>query len=98
VLVRAIGPGLSTFNVASPLADPQLALFGGSVQIAANDNWGGDPQLSAAAARVGAFALGDASSKDAVLLLTLPPGSYTAQISGANGTSGNAIVEVYEVP
>jgi hypothetical protein len=46
---------------------------------------------------VGAFALA-ADSKDAVLLITLPPGSYTAQISGVNNTTGTALVEVYEVP
>jgi hypothetical protein len=40
-------------------------------------------------------------SRDAVLLVTLPPGSYTAQVSGvgaANVNTGVALVEVYEVP
>jgi hypothetical protein len=45
---------------------------------------------------VGAFALG-AGSKDAVLLVTLPAGAYTAQVSGVAG-GGIALVEVYEVP
>ena len=34
----------------------------------------------------------------AVLLLTLPPGSYTAQVSGAGTTTGVALVEIYELP
>jgi hypothetical protein len=38
------------------------------------------------------------TSKDAVLLVTLPPGPYSARINGANGAGGAAIVEVYEVP
>jgi hypothetical protein len=46
---------------------------------------------------VGAFALAT-QSRDAALVATLPPGSYTAQVSGAGGTTGVALVEVYEVP
>ncbi len=33
-----------------------------------------------------------------MLLMTLPPGGYTAQASGVGGVGGVAIVEVYEVP
>ena len=100
VLVRGVGPTLGAFGVPGVLADPQLAIFRGGEKIAANDNWGDDAasgQMAAAAAQVGAFALG-AGSKDAVLLLSLRPGSYTAQISGAGGTTGVALVEIYEVP
>jgi hypothetical protein len=46
---------------------------------------------------VGAFAL-EAASRDAVLLVTLEPGSYTAQISGVGNTTGVALVEIYDVP
>jgi hypothetical protein len=53
--------------------------------------------LAAAFTRVGAFAL-PAGSRDAALLATLPPGAYTAQVSGVGGTTGVALVEVYEVP
>jgi hypothetical protein len=67
--------------------------------IAANDNWGGDAQLGTVGASVGAFAVTDAGSKDALLLITLTPGSYTVQATPAAGTAGGfAIVEVYEVP
>jgi hypothetical protein len=98
VLVRAIGPGLAVFGVPGLMADPRLELFNSSsVRIAANDNWGGDPQLTAAGARVGAFALADARGADAMLLLTLVPGNYSAEVRGANG-GGTALVEVYEVP
>jgi hypothetical protein len=37
-------------------------------------------------------------SNDCAVLLTLPPGGYTAQVAGANGASGVALVEVYQVP
>ena len=97
VLVRAIGPGLAPFGVFNTMADPQLALFGGATRLMENDNWGGDVALATAAARVGAFAIANSSSKDAMLLVTLAPGNYTAQVSGATG-GGTVLVEVYEVP
>jgi hypothetical protein len=46
---------------------------------------------------VGAFAL-PAGSRDAALVVSLPPGSYTAQVSGVGGLTGDAIIEVYELP
>ncbi|MBI5769986.1 MAG: esterase-like activity of phytase family protein [Verrucomicrobia bacterium] len=100
VLLRAIGPTLANapFNIATAMADPQLALLNGTQQtIAANNDWGGDTQLSSIGASVGAFAVANLASKDAILLITLPPGPYTAQITPV-GAGGYAIVEVYEVP
>lgn len=41
VLIRAIGPTLSEFNVANPLANPVVTVFDSTGrQIASNDNWG----------------------------------------------------------
>ncbi|MFZ9746201.1 MAG: PKD domain-containing protein, partial [Opitutaceae bacterium] len=99
VLVRAVGPtlGEAPFGVPGVVADPELRLFAGERRIEANDNWGGGAALAAAFARVGAFAL-PVGSRDAALLATLPPGAYTAQVSGVGGTTGVALVEVYEVP
>ena len=37
------------------------------------------------------------SSSDSAILVTLPPGAYTAQVLGASGDTGVALVEVYEV-
>jgi hypothetical protein len=97
VLVRAIGPTLGGFGVGGVVADPQLALFQGSTQIAANDNWGGGAALSAAFSQVGAFGLAS-GSRDAAILVPLQPGNYTVQVSGVGGTTGTALIEVYEVP
>jgi len=95
LLIRAIGPGLAAFGVGGMLADPQLTIFRGDEQIAQNDNWSGASPAQAATA-VGAFPLA-VGSKDAALLIDLPPGGYTVQVSGVQDTTGIALVEVYEV-
>ena len=53
--------------------------------------------LTFAAAKVGATALVE-GGKDAAILITLPPGIYTAQMSGTGGSTGIGLIEVYEVP
>jgi hypothetical protein len=102
LMIRGIGPALSRFGVGGAVADPQLTLFrdGVAVPLQQNDNWLAAPnagQVAVAADQVGAFAL-SANSRDAVLLTTLEPGAYTAQVSGVGGASGVALVEIYEVP
>jgi hypothetical protein len=101
VLIRASGPAIAVapFNVPSTLADPQLTLqnpANGDV-LAQNLAWGGDSEITSTAASVGAFAWSTPTSHDSALLITLPPGNYTAAAAGSSGDSGVAIVEVYEV-
>ncbi len=100
VLIRAIGPTLALppFNVGSAMTDPKLDLFSGQTVVNSNDNWGGGAALVTASSAVGAFALGNATTKDAVLLATLTSGSYTVEVSGVAGASGLTLIEVYEVP
>ncbi len=102
VLIRAVGPSLTAYGIASPLNDPQLMVLNSRAEVVAtNDNWatpiGSNPadaaQIMAASASVGAFGL-DSSSRDAVVLATLAPGLYTAQVSGGTGV---ALVELYDV-
>ena len=57
----------------------------------------GDPQAAAVMASVFAFSL-PLASKDAVLLGTFNPGSYTAVASSVTGTAGVVILEIYEIP
>ncbi len=98
LLIRAVGPTLSLFGVTGLLADPQLQLFDSAGNlINQNDNWGGGAALVSAFTSVGAFNL-PAASLDSALLVTLPPGTYTAQVLGAGNSTGVALVEVYELP
>ncbi len=95
VLVRASGPALAPFGLAGLMPDPRLDLFAGDRRIDGNDDW--SAATRAAQDSVGAFAF-PAGSKDAVLIATLSPGSYTAQVTPGGGTPGVALVEVYELP
>lgn len=96
LLIRAVGPKLGAFGVTGVLTDPKLEIYSGTgVKLIENDNW--TNALAATFTAVGAFGL-DANSRDAALVTALPPGSYTAQVRGADGGTGEALIEIYEVP
>lgn len=99
VLVRAIGPALTTFGVGGTLPNPALTLFDGAARpLLSNTRWNtaaNAADLRAAAARAGAFVLAEGSA-DSALVATLPPGPYTVQVSGADAAPGLALVEVYD--
>ncbi len=100
LLIRAVGPTLASFGVAGALADPQLTLYSGATAVATNDNWAtaaNAEAVAAAATTAGAFALAN-GSRDAALLVDLPAGAYTANVSGAGGTTGTALFELYLAP
>jgi TonB family protein len=97
VMVRAVGPSLSTQGVSNVLPRPGLRLFNATGAIIGhNTGWYSDvtpPELFNA---VGAFNL-PVGSRDAVLFFALPAGAYTAQVSGLEVARGTALVEVYTV-
>lgn len=99
ILVRAVGPTLTSFGVTGVIADPQLTLYvtGSSTPLQQNNDWAGTPALKAAFTATGAFSLPD-TSKDAAILITLNPGNYSAVVSGVNNATGVGMVELYEVP
>lgn len=102
LLIRGVGPTLSDFGVSNVVGDPTLVVIRSSDQarVGSNERWDDNNafNLRTTAQTVGAFALRE-NSLDAALLITLPPGSYTVQMnSGANGTPGNGLIEIYEVP
>ena len=102
VLIRANGPALAAFGITGVMPDPQLSLHttvnGTDTILASNAGWGGSPVLASIANSVGAQPYTDPNSKDSALVLTLPPGGYTAQVSSVSNTAGDTLVEVYEVP
>ncbi len=97
VLVRAVGPGLSGYGVAAPLAAPRMQIYSatsGLDLLDVNTGWGGSSNLIAAFSRLGAFPL-PASSADAAALVTLSPGAYTVTVPDGQG-SGTVLAEVYD--
>jgi len=101
ILIRGIGPALAGFGIPDLLAHPQLAVYNpdGSLD-AAVDNWSNQADandVSADAVLVGAFPLA-VGSADAALVISLTPGSWTAQVTSGDGTAGIAMVEVYDLP
>lgn len=101
ILIRAAGPALAGFGVTGALVDPRIELFSGSTKIGENDNWetafgSATPVTAATFSSVGAFAF-SAGSRDAAVVATFAPGSYSAIVSGVNNATGVALIEVYEV-
>ncbi len=100
LLIRAVGPTLAGFGVSGVLADPTITLYRDATVLATNDNWSSATnaaEIASAAVAVGAFVL-PSGSRDAAVLTTLTPGSYTAVVSGVAATTGTALVELYVVP
>lgn len=99
MLVRAIGPTLGLFGLTGTLQQPILELrraTGGL--ILSNQGWANslDPAaLEARRLRVGAFEL-PTQSADSAAVVSLEQGGYTVTVSGANGGTGDALVEVYD--
>lgn len=90
VLIRGLGPSIA---VTSPLADPVLELHDSTgATIAVNDNWRTTQQNE-----IQQTGLAPSDDREAAIIASLPAGNYTAVIRGANGTTGNALVELYDL-
>jgi hypothetical protein len=94
VVVRALGPSLGPLGVSQPLSDTVLTIYDskGAV-LATNDNWQDDPTANL----VRRNGLAPPNPLESAIVLHLPAGSYTAIVRGANGATGNALVEVYHL-
>jgi hypothetical protein len=94
VIVRGIGPSLASFGISPVLANPTLELRdnNGTLLIANND-WREDPVQ---AAEIDAAGLAPTNNLESALAATLPPGLYTALLSGVNNGIGIGVVEVYD--
>lgn len=94
MVVRAIGPSLAAF-FPGVLADPSLELRNGQgTLIASNDNW---QQSSLQAVQVQQIGLAPTSPVESAIITTLNAGNYTTIVRGARGTTGVALVEVYDL-
>lgn len=93
VVVRAIGPSLSGAGIDDVLADPTLQLRNSNGEsVAFNDNWRDNQQ-----GEIDASGIPPSHDLESAVVATLAPGAYTALVAGTGGTSGVALVEVYNV-
>ena len=93
IIVRAIGPSLSSAGIANPLQDPDLELHDQSgTLIASNDNWKDTQQ-----AEIEATGVAPGDDREAAIVRTLTSGQYTAIVRGVDETTGVALVEVFDL-
>ncbi|HWL94595.1 MAG TPA: SGNH/GDSL hydrolase family protein [Phycisphaerae bacterium] len=93
VLIRGIGPSLAASGVPNPLADPTLTLFDSAGKgLRSNDNWRDSQQ-----AEIMATGIPPQNDLESAIVVNLSPGPYTAVMTGQGGTTGNGLVEVYDL-
>jgi hypothetical protein len=97
-LARVAGPGYAAIGVDGAVSDPGLEIRYWTKVLAANDNWGGTFELMMAAKQVGATPWPSPDSQDAAMIVTLSPGTYDIVAHGVGGSSGKALIELYELP
>ncbi len=102
VIIRAIGPELIPFGVPDVLANPTLELHDVTgALIGSNDNW----QTTIIGGIITQIQVQDiinsghapTDGMESAIIGTLPAGNYTAIVRGVNGTTGVALVEVYDL-
>jgi hypothetical protein len=93
ILIRALGPTLAQapFHISGTLTDPTLMLVDGNgTVVASNDDWKSSQQNE-----IQATGLAPPNDREAAILTTLPTGNFTAIVSGKNGETGVALVDVF---
>jgi N-acetylneuraminic acid mutarotase len=97
VAIRSLGPSLANFGIANSLSDPLLELHKEDGAVITNDNWqdaGNSSEIP--------VSLRPSDPKESVILASLPIGSsgvtsFTAIVRGANGETGVAVAEAYDL-
>ena len=94
VVLRALGPSLSSFGVAKPLPDPVLELRDASgALLASNNNWRDTQETTIFNSN-----LSPSDDRESAIVTSLPGGAFTAIVGTATGEPGTAVVEVYNLP
>jgi hypothetical protein len=94
MVLRALGPSLSSFGISDVLSDPVLSVYDSSGNlVATNDNWQDDPNHSV----VEANGLAPGNPLESATAQTLAPGAYTVIVTGKDPTPGIGLVEVYDI-
>ena len=94
ILVRALGPSLSSFGITDPLADPVIEIRDASGTLLASNNDWKDSQETA----ILATHLNPTNDRESVILTVLRGGAFTAIVGSATGAPGTVVLEVYNLP
>jgi hypothetical protein len=102
VIIRAIGPELTQFGVPNVLANPTLELHNGAgALIASNDDWQttiiGGIIMNDQVLAIDNSGHAPTDGRESAIIANLPAGNYTAIVRGLGGTTGVALVEVYDL-
>jgi hypothetical protein len=94
VIVRVLGPTLTQFGVPQVLADPIVEVrdVNGAL-LASNDNWQDTQKVE-----IQASGFAPPNAAESAIIITRAPGNSTVSVRGKNNTTGNALVEVYQIP
>ena len=94
IVVRGIGPSLTAQGVPNALTDPVLELRDGDgALLVSNNDWQDNPVQ---ASELIAAGLAPTNPLESGIATMLPPGPYTALLSGLNNSTGVGLVEVYD--
>jgi len=94
VILRAIGPSLTSLGVPGALPDTTLDLFQGNTLLMSNDDW----QTSSQQAEIAASGFAPGNAAESAIIWPLTPGQgYTAIVRGKNGATGVGVVEAYDL-
>jgi hypothetical protein len=94
VIVRGIGPSLTTAGIQGALQDPTLELYDGAGHlVATNNDWLQDHQ----GGTIGYYGLDPSDTRESAIFAALMPGAYTAVLRGNNGTTGVGLIEIYDI-
>jgi hypothetical protein len=95
IVVRGIGPSLTALGVSNALANPTLELRNNNGSLLVSNNDWQDNAIQAQ--QITAAGLAPTNSLESAVLAILPPGRYTALLFGANNSTGNGLIEVYDL-
>jgi sugar lactone lactonase YvrE len=92
VVIRGIGPSLTSAGVQGALQDPVIELHYPGGFFNTNDNWK-DTQAS----QIQATGLAPSDDRESAFTYNLAPGNYTIVLKGKNNGAGIGLIEVYDI-
>ncbi len=92
LVVRALGPSL--MGVADALANPVLNIYNGNGDLLKSND---DHSTSVNESTIAGYGLRPTSFSESAVYFESAPGNYTAVVTGAGGSTGVGLMEVYAV-